>query len=254
MPLPTFRFSAAPGWKQLFSQDCQLCGCRALDSLCPACTRELPFRHGAGCPQCGAEGADSQLCGGCLAQPPAFDRTVAVFRYAFPLDRLLQSYKFRQNLVLTSLFAGALGTAASVQRPRPDTLIAVPLARARLAERGFNQSALLAEGVARATGIEFATHGLLKIRDTLPQAGLNRAARLKNVRGAFDCARSLAGRHVALVDDVMTTGATLSEAAKVLKKAGAASVSAWVLARAGREWAMPPAQNGPDQPDVAIPF
>ena len=254
MPSPTFRFSAAPGWKRLFSQDCQLCGCRAVDSLCPACVHELPFRLGAGCPQCAAEGADNQLCGGCLAHPPAFDRTVAVFRYAFPLDRLLQSYKFRQNLALTSLFAGALNAAVSRQPARPDTLIAVPLARARLAERGFNQSALLAESLARAMQIDFATHGLLKIRDTLPQAGLNRAARLKNVRGAFDCARSLAGRHVALVDDVMTTGATLSEAAKALKKAGAASVSAWVLARAGREWAMPPAQNDPDLPDIAIPF
>ena len=140
--------------------------------------------------------------------------------------------------------------------PHSSRRVAKALAKpsGRLAERGFNQSALLAESLARAMQIDFATHGLLKIRDTLPQAGLNRAARLKNVRGAFDCARSLAGRHVALVDDVMTTGATLSEAAKALKKAGAASVSAWVLARAGREWAMPPAQNDPDLPDIAIPF
>lgn len=83
-------------------------------------------------------------------------------------------------------------------------------------------------------GLSYAPHGLLKIRDTPPQAGLDREARLKNVRGAFDCGESLAGQHIAIVDDVMTTGATLSEAAKVLKKAGATFVSAWVVARADR--------------------
>jgi len=248
------RFFAVPGLKQLFSQDCQLCGARASECLCVACVHDLPYRQAGGCPCCGVEGPGNQICGACLSDPPAFDRTVAPFRYAFPLDRLLQSYKFNQNLALTAFFTEALRQAVASGVPRPDTVIAIPLARQRLAERGFNQSALLAEGLARALGIEHAAHELLKVRDTPPQSGLDRAARLKNVRGAFDCAQSLKGKHVALVDDVMTTGATLSEAARVLKKAGAASVSAWVLARAGREWSALADQIEGIDPDATVPF
>jgi ComF family protein len=250
----SFRFSAASELKKLFSQDCQLCGVRSTECLCPDCERDLPYRPAGGCPCCAVEGPDGQVCGACLSDPPAFDRTAAVFRYAFPLDRLLQSYKFNQNLALTTFFTSALKQAVANSTPLPDTIIAIPLARTRLAERGFNQSALLAEGLARALGIEHAAHELLKVRDTPPQSGLDRAARLKNVRGAFDCAQPLTGRHVALVDDVMTTGATLSEAARVLKKAGAASVSAWVLARAGREWSALADQTEGSDPDATVPF
>lgn len=228
--LSIFNLVRATGLSQLFSQDCQLCGVRATGTLCAACADELPRWSAGGCPCCGEQAAPGQLCGACLAHPPAFDATVAAYRYAFPLDRLVQSFKFNANLALADLFASALAQAAGCARP--DTLIALPLANKRLAERGFNQSALLAERVARRLGIEYAAHGLLKVRDTPPQAGLNRRARLKNVRGAFASDASLAGRHVALVDDVMTTGATLSEAAKALKKAGAATVTAWVVARA----------------------
>ena len=151
----------------------------------------------------------------------------------------MQSYKFNENLALTALFANALVEtvrrhSASSRELLPDRVIALPLARKRLAERGFNQSAVLAARVARKLALVYAPHGLLKVRDTPPQAGLNREARLKNVRGAFDCGESLNGQHIAVVDDVMTTGATLSEAAKVLKKAGARFVSAWIVARADR--------------------
>ncbi len=223
--------------KPLFSQDCQLCGTRTGASLCGGCERDLPVRSQAGCPRCAAHSPARLLCGECLADPPAFDETVAAFSYAFPLDRLLQSFKFNENLSLTSLFSAAL--LAAVQRHHagtgialPDRIIALPLARKRLAERGFNQSALIAEWVARNLQVPYASRGLLKVRDTPPQAGLNRVARLKNVRNTFDCGESLTGLRIAVVDDVMTTGATLSEAASVLRKAGATFVSAWVLARA----------------------
>lgn len=244
----------AAGLPQLFSQDCQLCGLRTADTLCASCSRELPLWSATGCPRCGEQAAPGQLCGACLAHPPAFDHTIAAFRYAFPLDRLVQSFKFNANLALADLFASALAGAAGCVRP--DTLIALPLARKRLAERGFNQSALLAERVARRLDIDYAAHGLLKVRDTPPQAGLNRRARLKNVRGAFASEASLAGKHVALVDDVMTTGATLSEAARTLKLAGAATVSAWVVARAtlARHDAAAGVQDGAAADDSAVPF
>ena len=145
----------------------------------------------------------------------------------------MQAYKFSANLGLLPLFADAVAraVAAGDAQRRPLLVIPLPLAPKRLAERGFNQSALLGAQISKILGLRFEARGMLRVRETPPQTGLNREARLKNVRGAFDCTRRLDG-HVAIVDDVMTTGATLSEAAKVLKKAGAARVSAWVIARA----------------------
>lgn len=178
--------------------------------------------------------ADFLLCGKCIAEPPHFDRTISAFRYAYPLDRLVQAYKFRAHLSLLPLFADALIHAIQQHdsQPLPDLVLPLPLAPKRLAERGFNQSAVLAEKIASRLAVKFESRGMLRLRETPPQSGLNREARLKNVRGAFDCAKPLAGMRVAIVDDVMTTGATLSEAARALKRAGAKEVSAWVIARA----------------------
>ena len=220
-----------------FTQDCQLCGIRADASLCNPCRRDLPIAVAITCPRCAGHSPAGLECGACIAEPPAFDQTLAAFKYRFPLDRLVQSYKFNENLALVTLFSEAMletirRHADANSQVLPERIVALPLARKRLATRGFNQSAVLAERLAAKLGLPYAPHGLLKIRDTPPQAGLGREARRKNVRGAFDCGESLTGQHVALVDDVMTTGATLSEAAAALKKAGARFVSAWVVARA----------------------
>jgi ComF family protein len=213
---------------------------RAPASLCGPCRRDLPSASRTACPSCAAPTPSGLVCGECLADPPAFDATLAAFQYRFPLDRLVQSFKFNENLALVQLFADALIGSVRIhmdanEDARPDQVVAMPLAARRLATRGFNQSAVLAERVAQDLGIAYAPRGMLKIRDTPPQAGLDREARLKNVRGAFLCEnRDVAGQHVALLDDVMTTGATMSEAAGALKKAGARRVTAWVLARADR--------------------
>lgn len=225
----------------LLSQDCTLCGVRSREVLCTACNHDLPFRHALGCPRCNAQGSEQQLCGACLADPPHFDATASAFHYAYPLDRLVQAYKFNAHLGLLPLFADALNRAirsVDAATARPDLVIPLPLAPKRLAERGFNQSALLGERLSKTLGIRFEARGMLRVRETPPQTGLSREARLKNVRGAFDCAHRLDGMRVAVVDDVMTTGATLSEAAKALKKAGAAQVSAWVIARADKDDAL----------------
>jgi len=180
-------------------------------------------------------------CGECLADLPHFDHTITAFHYEFPLDRLIQAYKFRANLGFTSMFADALAARVSVQaeietaQPAytfPDIIMPTPLAAKRLAERGFNQSALLGRAVALRLGIEFLADGQKRVRETRPQSGLKRDERLKNVRGAFDCVAHVEGKRIAIVDDVMTTGATFSEAAKALKKAGAIYVEAWACARA----------------------
>ncbi len=235
-----FAFIQPPSLGTIFSQDCALCGVRAPASLCDPCHRDLPAAARTTCPRCAAPTPSALECGECLADPPAFDATVAAFRYRFPLDRLVQSFKFNENLALAPLFADAMIAVVrnhldSNGGERPDRIVALPLASRRLATRGFNQSAVLAERVAQNLGIGYAPRGMLKIRDTPPQAGLDREARLKNVRGAFDCeGGEVVGQHVALLDDVMTTGATMSEAAGALKKAGARRVTVWVLARADR--------------------
>ena len=238
---------------RLLSQDCTLCGVRSRDSLCAACNRDLPFRHVLGCPRCNAPGVENQLCGACLSEPPHFDETISAFSYGYPLDRLVQAYKFNANLSLLPLFADALFRAVcanKVAAAQTDLIIPLPLATRRLSERGFNQSSLLAARVSKTLAIRFDARGMLRVRETPPQTGLSREARLKNVRGAFDCAQRLDGMRIAVVDDVMTTGATLSEAAKVLKKAGAAHVCAWVIAR-GTQFNISTAV----QPDLAtVPF
>ncbi len=232
--------TAGAAMANLFSQDCQLCGALAPALLCGACLRDLPRREDAGCPCCGEAGSDSQRCGACLAEPPGFDTTISAFRYEFPLDRLLQAYKFRAHLALTGMLADSL--AAAVERHLaggdyllPDLLVPMPLSRQRLAERGFNQSALLAQLLATRFQRRLESNVLLRVRHTPPQAGLKRSERQKNVKNAFACEPGevdVRGLRVALIDDVMTTGASMSEAARALKKAGARQVEAWALARA----------------------
>jgi ComF family protein len=216
-------------------QDCLLCGAASDDTpLCGPCRDELPALP-RGCPLCAMPTPLGEICGACRRQPPPFDRTVAVWRYAYPVDRLVRSLKFHGRLALASFFAEALASALA-RTDDADVVIPMPLHTARLAERGFNQAAEIARRLtgrsgARTPGPRLALQGARRIRRTLPQTDLAFDERLRNVRGAFACALDLAGARVAVVDDVMTTGATLVELAKVLKRAGAARVENWVVAR-----------------------
>lgn len=231
--------SEASLFARMMPQDCQLCGVASPATICAACANDLPVRLTQGCTCCGQiadmQSLEGEICGDCLADPPKFDVTESAFSYAFPLDKLMQSFKFNANLALLDLFVehfvAILERNAAVM---PDAIIPMPLARKRLATRGFNQSALLAREIGKKLGVKVESHGLLRVRETPPQAGLNRAARLENMKGAFDCAQNLAGLRIALVDDVMTTGATMSDAARALKKQGAATVDAWVIACASK--------------------
>jgi ComF family protein len=187
----------------------------------------------AACPVCACPSPGSAVCGTCLKRPPKFAATLAACAYAFPLDRLVQALKYEQRLALAEPLGDALASAA-LRMPawynRPDALVAVPLAAARQRERGFNQSIEIARVVARRTGLPLGT-GLVRTGNAPAQATLPWAQRRRNVRGAFACSTSFAGRHVGIVDDVMTTGATLEAAAAALLRAGATRVDAWVVAR-----------------------
>jgi ComF family protein len=151
-----------------------------------------------------------------------------LWRYEFPCDRLVQALKYRARLVLAGFFARSL---ASQPMPEVDLIVPMPLHPKRLAERGFNQALEIARGVAQHLGRPIEPRGVLRVKDTLPQTELPYEERAKNVRGAFLCKLDLSGASVAVVDDVMTTGATLNELARALKRAGATSVVNFVIAR-----------------------
>ena len=208
-----------------FGGSCFICRGGSRGLLCAACAAELP-RLPAGCPRCALPSAQGALCGRCLSEPPHYDATVAAFAYDFPADALVHALKFRGEVAL-GRFLGRLLAERALQ-DEVDHVVPVPLAPGRLRERGYNQA------------VEIARHILpsrlrldlcARSRDTPPQMDLPWAERRRNVRGAFACARALAGTAVAVVDDVMTTGATLDEVARTLKRAGAARVTNWVVAR-----------------------
>ncbi|WP_331487844.1 ComF family protein [Luteimonas endophytica] len=171
------------------------------------------------------------LCGACLARPPPLAEAHAAFVYGFPLDRLLPRFKFHQDLAAGRLLAGWMADALAAA-PRPDALLALPLHRARLRSRGYDQALELARPLARAFALPLLHGALRRQRATAPQSRLDAAARRRNLRGAFVVPPGAPlPAHVALVDDVMTTGATLHAAANALRRAGVARVDAWVCAR-----------------------
>ena len=219
----------------LLPQDCYLCAAPAgMPLLCPQCHDDLPALSLATCPVCAQPTPQGMTCGSCLKQPPWFDATVARFRYTFPVNHLIQGLKYRHQLALAPLLANALQKTAT-HLPPADLLLAVPLSRQRLAQRGFNQAVELARPLARANGLPLITEGYARTLDTVPQATLPWKERHGNIRGAFECARSLDGLRLIVVDDVMTTGASLNEFARTLKKRGAVHITNWVVARAYRE-------------------
>ena len=215
--------------RSLLGQDCLLCGAASADALlCDGCTADLP-RLGEACPQCAGPSAGAARCGACLIRPPQFDVTVAIWQYEFPIDRLVRALKYGQRLALAELFGEAM--ARQVGGRRVDAVVPMPLAPRRLAERGFNQALEIARVVADRAGARLAPSCVERVRDTVPQTDLPHDARAANVRGAFACTAPLAGPTLAIVDDVMTTGATVDELARTLKRAGAVRVENWVVAR-----------------------
>jgi ComF family protein len=219
-------------FKQIIPCNCLLCGAAAMASpLCGGCLADLPWHSQPQCPQCATPTPAGQVCGVCLKHPPAFDHTYAALAYAFPLDRLIPRLKYHGQLAIAPALGECLARAAA-SSPRPDRLIAMPLHAQRIRERGFNHASEIAREVAKQLELPLDAASCQRIRDTPPQMGLKHDARRRNVRGAFACSDSVRGQHIALVDDVMTTGTSLDELAATLKRAGAREVTCWVVARA----------------------
>ena len=225
----------------LWSPYCQLCGDgipshQADLGLCDGCRADLPYnRHACRCCALPLPPAAPTLCGPCSRKPPPFDDALAPFHYRPPIDRLLLELKFNQRLHLgRSLGHLWLAWLAEQLDPaqRPDLILPIPLHPHRLRTRGYNQALELARPLARELAIPIATDLCRRSMDTPQQTRLDRKERRCNLRGAFEVTAPLTGRHLVVLDDVVTTGATVVEVAKILKRAGAERVSVWSLARA----------------------
>ncbi len=215
---------------------CLLCGAPGADGrdLCAGCTADLALNTPC-CPRCALPlQTPAPLCGECLQREPPFTAAWAPFRYGHPLDLLETRFKFGRDLAAGRVLSELLIDRARMDAPAlPAVLIPVPLHRARLRKRGYNQALELARPLAQALGIALDGDLFVRSKATPPQTGLDANARRRNLRGAFTLAPGAAvPPHVALLDDVMTTGATLREAARVLIRAGVARVDVWALARA----------------------
>ena len=225
------------GWlrkavRMVFPPRCLLCGETGANGrdLCPACTEALPWNASA-CLRCALPLPVPATCGACLQKPPPLGETHAVFVYGFPLDRLVPRLKFHNDLAAGRLLSGLMADTLGAL-PRPAALVPVPLHATRLGRRGYDQALELATPLARGLRIPLLTDVLLRTRATAPQSELDAVARQRNLRRAFAVRADAAlPDHVALVDDVMTTGATLEAAAKTLLRAGVVRVDAWVCAR-----------------------
>ncbi len=215
----------------LLSPACLLCGDRGdKNGLCRGCRDSLPRLTGAHCPVCAIPGPTGELCGRCLNKPPLFDRIVAAFTYEFPITVLIQALKYHGNLACARPLAAGLADTLDTE-PYPDLIIPMPLARARLAGRGFNQALEISRPVAAEFGLDITVDACHRTRESAPQASLPWKHRATNIRNAFACDFDVDGKSVAVVDDVLTTGATLNELALTLKRRGAREVIGWIAAR-----------------------
>lgn len=213
---------------------CLLCSAAGADGidLCADCAAELP-RNRSCCMRCALPLATSaQLCGECQRRAPPWDAAWAPFRYGWPLDRLESRYKFGADLAAGRVLS-TLWRREPCPGGLPQLLLTVPLHRSRLRQRGYNQALELAHPLARSLGVPLHHDALQRIRRTDAQTELDALGRRRNVRGAFALRADITlPAHVAILDDVMTTGATLAECVRVLRRAGVPRVDVWALARA----------------------
>jgi ComF family protein len=224
----------------LLKQNCLLCASPGanIHAVCRACLNDLPWHPTTSCPQCGLA-SDGSLCGSCISSPPDFDITCSVFIYGFPIDAMMQRYKYGNMLSLSQTFGQLLNEKVrlgALNDNQIDLIIPMPMHPTRLKERGFNQAHEIAKVLCNnhpsnnhKDKLDFKSAQRVKL--TPPQASLPLKARVKNIKGAFKVIGDLSDKRIAIVDDVMTTGASLNELAKTLKKSGASHVECWVVAR-----------------------
>ncbi len=220
---------------RLLPPHCLVCGLTtnsiATGSLCADCADELP-RIAHHCICCGLPLATSALCGACQIEPPPYQCCIGALLYQAPVSQLIAHFKYSGKLAY-----GRLLTAELLRRLQrepmldADLIVPVPLHWRRRWARGFNQAEIIGDELSRALHLPLQTRGLARVRPTPPQQSLSADERHHNLRAAFVVKRSFVGLNIALVDDVVTTGATVGVISQLLLKAGANSVQVWCLAR-----------------------
>lgn len=220
----------------LYPPTCVLCGAAGQPGLdlCVGCQADLPAL-GSACSRCALplpEDSENILCGRCQRHPPPFCRTLAAVRYQESVSRMVLALKFHRKLAMAPVLARCLSDAVIASgQPLPELLIPVPLHKSRMRERGYNQALEIARPIALRLDLPLDPQRCRRTRATRPQSELERGERLNNPRGAFSCDAFNAPTRIAIIDDVVTTGATVTELTRVLKRAGAGEVEVWCVAR-----------------------
>ena len=210
---------------------CALCGEEGRRLVCSACCSDLP-RLMLVCARCGLPSHNS-VCAACLVNPPRWQHLVAPFSFAYPIDKIIHAFKYSGAIFWHSFLAAEMvRRGLTLKVPIPDVLIPVPMHPRRLADRGFNQALELARGIGREMDVPILAGATARTESGLPQVGLSAGKRWQNIRGAFTATLSdAAPRSVAIVDDILTTGATANELAQVLRRTGIKKIQVWVVAR-----------------------
>jgi ComF family protein len=209
---------------------CQLCGDPGVGpEICLGCYRDLP-RARYPCPTCARPCSVPGSCVECVSRPPVFARATATFVYGFPVDRMIRRLKYRGRLPHARLLGELLGHAVRRFKTPPAAIVPVPLHRRRLRQRGFNQAREIAAAVARVTALPLRDRLCARRLDTPPLWSLDPSRRRSELTQAFEC-RDTPPPRVAIVDDVLTTGATATSLATILRRAGALHVEVWAVAR-----------------------
>jgi len=239
MSIKNYYLKKALTW--LLPYTCILCGhpSQRNQDLCDPCHQTLPFLKQS-CLHCAMPlpgSAKGLACGQCLQATPPFDVTYAPYLYQAPITQLILEIKFNQSLINARVLGELLASAALESwyktRPLPKVIIPIPLHSTRLKERGFNQALEIARPLARALKLPISTEDCQRHKLTVPQSTLLATERQQNMKGAFAVNRNFAGQHIAVIDDVITTGNTMTEFCKVLKQHGAQIIDVWCCARAG---------------------
>jgi ComF family protein len=230
-----FDNSCAALLEVLASARCHGCGLPGPEVLCGRCAGDLPWNEPA-CRACAlpmGPGPAGRACAACLTEAPAQDRAWTAFTYAEPVARYIVGLKFHGRLASAHAL-GALMAERLARRPEPlpELLVPVPLHPVRLRRRGYNQALELGREIARRLSLPLLPAAARRLRATGEQTRLEAGARRRNVRGAFAIDPVVRGRHIALLDDVVTTGATVAELAAAAREAGAARIEVWAAARA----------------------
>lgn len=221
-------------FRQLYSNllpiPCRLCGEHSQQHvLCPACIADLPFLGNA-CPRCAMPTPQSQLCGQCISSPLEQDISFSLFSYSEPIDRLIADFKYHDKLYLSALFASLMADKL-LKKTLPQCLVPIPLHPKRLRQRGYNQSLELAKSLSKHLSIPVTNNLLSRSKNTVPQASLPFKQRKNNIKQAFKLTNSNIPSHIAIIDDVLTTGHTANAAVMLLRKAGVETIEVWTIAR-----------------------